>query len=58
MDADIRPERLEDVEAIHDVTTAAFLNAPHTSHTEQFIVPNCGARAAWPCRWWRTSAAA
>ena len=38
MDADIRPERLEDVDAIHDVTTAAFLNAPHTSHTEQFIV--------------------
>jgi putative acetyltransferase len=38
MDADIRPERPEDVEGIHAVTVAAFLNAPHTSHTEQFIV--------------------
>jgi putative acetyltransferase len=35
---DIRPERPGDEDAIHAVTTAAFLHAPHTSHTEQFIV--------------------
>lgn len=34
----IRPETPSDVAAIHDVTTAAFRNAPHTDHTEQFIV--------------------
>ena len=38
MDAEIRPERPDDVAGIHAVTVAAFLNAPHTSHTEQFIV--------------------
>ncbi len=38
MDADIRPERPDDVDGIHAVTVAAFLEAPHTSHTEQFIV--------------------
>lgn len=38
MDAEIRPERPEDVAGIHAVTVAAFLAAPHTSHTEQFIV--------------------
>ena len=38
MDADIRPERPDDAEAIHAVTAAAFLDAQHTSHTEQFIV--------------------
>ena len=38
MDAGIRPERRDDVDAIHAVTAAAFLDAPHTSHTEQFIV--------------------
>lgn len=27
-----------DVERIHEVTVAAFLEAPHTDHTEQFIV--------------------
>ena len=37
-DVEIRPERPGDEEAIHAVTTAAFLNAPHTGHTEQFIV--------------------
>lgn len=34
----IRSEQSCDVEAIHAVTTAAFLNAPHTDHTEQFVV--------------------
>jgi len=34
----IRKEQPEDIQAIHDVTVAAFLNAPHTDHTEQFIV--------------------
>ena len=26
------------MQSIHDVTVAAFLNAPHSDHTEQFIV--------------------
>lgn len=34
----IRPETAADVAAIHDLTVAAFRDAPHTSHTEQFIV--------------------
>nr|WP_315496674.1 N-acetyltransferase [uncultured Rhodoferax sp.] len=34
----IRPETPADVDAITALTAAAFLNAPHTSHTEQFIV--------------------
>lgn len=34
----IRPESQSDAAAIHAVTTAAFLNAPHTAHTEQFVV--------------------
>jgi putative acetyltransferase len=34
----IRAETKADVQAIEAVTTAAFLNAPHTSHTEQHIV--------------------
>ena len=37
-DVEIRAERPGDEDAIHEVTTAAFLAAPHTSHTEQFIV--------------------
>lgn len=34
----IRRETPADVAAIEAVTVAAFLNAPYTSHTEQFIV--------------------
>jgi putative acetyltransferase len=34
----VRPETPADIATIHDVTAAAFLNAPHTAHTEQFIV--------------------
>jgi putative acetyltransferase len=34
----IRSETPSDVAAIEAVTAAAFLNAPHTSHMEQFIV--------------------
>lgn len=34
----LRPEQPEDIPAIERVTRAAFLNAPHTSHTEHFIV--------------------
>lgn len=34
----VRKEHPNDIQAIHDVTVAAFLNAPHTGHTEQFIV--------------------
>lgn len=38
MNITIRKEATSDVADIHALTTAAFLNAPHTSHTEQFIV--------------------
>lgn len=38
MNTVIRQELPSDVAAIHAVTMAAFLNAPHTDHTEQFIV--------------------
>lgn len=38
MNLKIRNEISTDVEAIDAVTTAGFLNAPHTAHTEQFIV--------------------
>ena len=38
MNIDIRAETAADVAAIEAVTICAFLNAPHTSHTEQFIV--------------------
>lgn len=34
----IRPEQSQDIAAIEAVTIVAFRNAPHTSHTEQFIV--------------------
>ena len=34
----IRKEKLGDVQGIEDVTVAAFLEAPHTDHTEQLIV--------------------
>ena len=34
----IRDEGPLDATAIHAVTAAAFLNAPHTAHTEQYIV--------------------
>jgi putative acetyltransferase len=38
MNITIRTETLADIRAIEAVTISAFLNAPHTSHTEQFIV--------------------
>ena len=34
----IRPEQPQDITAIESVTVAAFRNASHASHTEQFIV--------------------
>lgn len=34
----IRPETPKDIEAIQQVTEAAFLHAAHTNHTEQSIV--------------------
>lgn len=34
----IRSERIQDIDAIARLTQAAFEQAPHTSHTEQFIV--------------------
>lgn len=38
MTVTLRPEAPDDAEAIEAVTVAAFANAPHTGHTEQFIV--------------------
>lgn len=38
MSINIRKEKPSDVLSIHEVTVAAFLDAPHTYHTEQFIV--------------------
>lgn len=38
MNIKIRNEVYSDIKAITDVTIAAFLNAEHTSHTEQFVV--------------------
>lgn len=34
----VRPETTADIDAIHRITTEAFLEAPHTDHTEQFVV--------------------
>jgi putative acetyltransferase len=38
MSVNLRSERPEDVPAIEALTAAAFLDAPHSSHTEHFIV--------------------
>ena len=38
MNIKIRKETAADITAIQAVTISAFLKAPHTSHTEQFIV--------------------
>jgi putative acetyltransferase len=38
MDTTIRTETAEDARTIEAMTVAAFLDAAHTSHTEQFIV--------------------
>ncbi len=38
MTLQLRHETPDDVAAIEAVTVAAFADAPHTSHTEQFIV--------------------
>lgn len=40
----IRPETREDHAGIHALTEAAFREAPHSSHTEQFIVDALRAR--------------
>lgn len=34
----IRKETPNDIDAIHNVTIAAFLHEPHTDHTEHFVV--------------------
>lgn len=42
----LRLEAAADIAGIHALTTAAFLNVPHTDHTEQFVVDalrNAGA---------------
>ena len=38
MSINIRKENSNDAQSIHEVTVAEFLDAPHTDHTEQFIV--------------------
>ena len=38
MRTNIRPEDPSDASAIEQVTIDAFRNAPHTKHTEKFIV--------------------
>ncbi len=38
MNISIRNEKVSDIQSIHQLTAAAFLDAPHTDHTEQFIV--------------------
>tara|TARA_Y100000780_G_C13673547_1_gene413343 strand:- start:235 stop:792 length:558 start_codon:yes stop_codon:yes gene_type:complete len=38
LDINIRNEKQSDVELIHRVIVLAFRDAPHTDHTEQFIV--------------------
>ncbi|MGB4075433.1 GNAT family N-acetyltransferase [Pseudomonas sp.] len=38
MNITLRNESPADIEQIHSVTEQAFLDAPHTDHTEQFIV--------------------
>jgi len=38
MNTNIRLEKSSDIQSIHKVTVAAFLDAPHTDHNEQFIV--------------------
>ena len=38
MNCSIRKERPEDIQAIHELTKAAFQEAPHADHSEQFIV--------------------
>lgn len=38
MSISIRKEQSSDAQGINEVTVAAFLEAPHTDHTEQFIV--------------------
>ena len=38
MNINIRPETLNDIERIHEITTAAFSSVAHSSNTEQYIV--------------------
>lgn len=38
MTISVRKEQRSDIQKIHEVNVAAFLDAPHASHTEQFIV--------------------
>ena len=38
MSINIRLEKASDIQCIHRITVAAFLDAPHADHTEQFVV--------------------
>jgi len=47
----IRDERQSDIEAIAEVTKAAFADCPYGNHTEQFIITalrKAGALRAYP----------
>src|SRR6218665_256268 len=46
MPCTIRPEQPPDRTAIHALTQAAFLHAPHAAHTEHFIVDALRAAGA------------
>lgn len=46
MPCTIRPEQRQDRTAIHALTQAAFLHAPHAAHTEHFIVDALRAAGA------------
>jgi putative acetyltransferase len=51
MNTILRVELPADAPRIHALTEAAFLAAPHTSHTEQFIVDalrDAGLVRPWP----------
>ena len=48
MSLNIRQQLPSDVAAIHDLTRAAFLDATHTAHTEQYIVDALRKAGALP----------
>ena len=47
----IRSKKSPDIEAIADVTIAAFRDLAISQHTEQFIIKALRKPARWPLRW-------
>ena len=47
----IRPERADDFQGIHETTIAAFLNIVHTDHNEQLIVKSLRDSGALTISW-------